>query len=99
VMAWLYARRADDDRRVLAALRDPEPVSDYVVWDRTGLTRGRRRAALARLEAAELVTRGWTTPPSGATVPAAPPVRVYTLAMPGRPPTLPTTLERPRGGG
>jgi DNA-binding PadR family transcriptional regulator len=57
IRAHLARRRADADRRVLAALRHSTPAGGYDLWCRTGLRSGRLYPALARLEAAGLVVR------------------------------------------
>ncbi len=48
-------RRADDDRRVLAALRHSPPAGEYDIEYRTGLRSVRIFRALSRLEDAGLV--------------------------------------------
>jgi DNA-binding IclR family transcriptional regulator len=52
-------RRADDDRRVLAALRHSDPAGLYDLWTRTGLRSAGLCRALDRLMDDGLVALSW----------------------------------------
>lgn len=77
----LTARRRADDECVYAALAGRAPANAFEIWSRTGLSTGRQRRALARLERAGLAVRLWSAGDR--------PVRVYGAVLPGRPPVAP----------
>lgn len=66
IRAHLAHRRADADRRVLAALRHSTPVYGYDLWYRTGVPPAWLYPALGRLERAGLVVGEWESAEPGA---------------------------------
>lgn len=84
-MTRLARRRDADDARILAALTHGGQATSYDIWYRTGLRTGRQRRALDRLARAGLVAFLWSH--------GEPPVRMYAVIMPGRPPTRPMVLR------
>jgi DNA-binding Lrp family transcriptional regulator len=77
IRAWLDRRRADADRRVLAALRHSPPTGRHELWERTGVRPRRLRRSLTRLESAGLIASEVVNYPPG-----TPPWRLYRLACP-----------------
>jgi hypothetical protein len=77
IRAHLAHRRADADRRVLAALRHSTPADGYDLWVRTGLRSARLYPALTRLERAGLVVASFEMDPPTRRI-----RRLYRLACP-----------------